>query len=117
MNAEVRRRWLAIWRDADVRYREMKASNEALLELYERYAELAPADRDEVDRLLAETLLSHDENLQFDALALIEEFRIASALPELRALAKRLPRSNSPGAPYHLAKVQRIIDLLARSAL
>lgn len=115
VNAEVRRRWLAIWREADIRFREMKASSEALLELYRRYAELSSADRAEVDRLLAETLLSDDANLRFDALALIEEFHIASARPELRLLAKRLPRSKSPGAPYELAKVQRIIDLLGRS--
>jgi hypothetical protein len=93
----------------------MKASSEALLELYQRYAELSPSDRAEVDQLLAESLLSEDANVRFDALALIAEFHIASALPELRVLAKRLPRSKSPGAPYELAKVQRIIDVLGNS--
>lgn len=115
MNSDARSRWLALWRETDARYREMKASSDAVLELFDRYRALSPTDRSEVDRLLAETLLSDDKKLRFDALALIREFRISSALPQLRALAKRLPRTKSPGAPYELAKVQRIIDVLGRS--
>jgi hypothetical protein len=58
---------------------------------------------------------AEDETVRFDALALIDDFRIAKAMPALRALAGRLASSRLPGAPYELLKVDRILrDLEAQ---
>ena len=65
------------------------------------------------NRVLAEWALSDDENVRFDALALIDDFKIASAAPALQELARRLASDGTPGAPYELKKVRRIISNLA----
>ena len=61
------------------------------------------------DQVLAEWALSDDEAVRFDALALIDEFKITNAAPALRKLKSRLASSSEPGAPYELQKVYRII--------
>jgi len=62
-------------------------------------------ERVEADRVLSEWLRSDDETLRFDAGALIRQFKIKSALPELRTLAARLAFGPGRGDPYELEKV------------
>ncbi|MGD0182849.1 MAG: hypothetical protein ABSC15_23810 [Terriglobales bacterium] len=62
------------------------------------------------DQVLDEWVLSEDENVRFDALALIHDLKIATAMPSLRALATRLTSSTVPSAPYELKKVNRLIE-------
>jgi hypothetical protein len=69
---------------------------------------LEPHERQMADKVLMEWALSPDENIRFDALALIDEFRITEALPTLQILASRLAVSQTPSAPYELKKVERI---------
>ena len=64
------------------------------------------------DQVLVEWVLSEDEGLRFDALALIDELKIASALPALYNLIARLTASTAPGAPYESEKAHRIIARL-----
>lgn len=109
---DVRSRWLAQWADADRRGREAKDSQSALIELFTHYRVLSPGDRPVVDHLLAELAESSEESARFDALALINEFRITSALPALRRLADNLEHSDDRGAPYEWAKVNRMIARL-----
>lgn len=59
-----------------------------------------------------EQVLSDEENVRFDALSLIEDFKIRSAVPALRKLADRLEHQDQPGAPYEWAKVKRILGNL-----
>ena len=92
----------------------MKASQAAVLELSASYAELGDADRRVVDELLAEWALSDDEATRFDALALIDEHEIATALPALQLLLVRLREATDPGAPYECAKVRRIVARLTK---
>jgi len=66
------------------------------------------------DQVLAEWVLAEDEKVRFDALALIADFKIGSAVPALRTLARRLAWSPAPGAPYELKKVDRILGVLAQ---
>jgi len=66
--------------------------------------------------VIADWALSEDETKRWDALALIDDFAIASALPALRSLADRLESSDDPGAPYEWAKVNRVIGTLALAA-
>jgi len=52
--------------------------------------------------------------MRSDVQSLISEFKIIKALPALEQLAKRLPYSRSPGAPWELEKVNPIIAELGR---
>ncbi len=63
--------------------------------------------------VISDWVVSEDEAKRWDAVALIDDFAIASALPALRSLADRLESSDEPGAPYEWAKVNRVIGTLA----
>jgi hypothetical protein len=110
--SDVRTRWLQLQNEDAARANENKQSQEVLLWLNARYRVLSEADRIVIDRLLSEQLSSGDETLRFDALALIREFRIVSALPALRQLADWLETEQWPGAPYEWAKVNQLIGVL-----
>jgi hypothetical protein len=81
----------------------------ALDRLHDLYRRLDPGERAMADGVLAEWALSSDENLRFDALALIDSFKITKAASALTILAKRLDTSAAPGAPFELHKVVRIL--------
>jgi hypothetical protein len=72
------------------------------------YRSLGPDDRLQAHSVLMEWLASEDEALRFDALALVDDFMIASSAPALAQLAVRLKSSTLPGAPYELKKVNRV---------
>jgi len=101
-----------IWAEADRRHREMKDSHGALFELFEAYRQLDADERTDVDGLLAERLDSDIETFRFDAVALIQEFRIQSAAPDLVRLEERLQREDTPGARFERAKVLRVLRIL-----
>lgn len=84
---------------------------ERLLNMYGRFD---ADDRIMANQVLSEWVLSEDEALRFDAVGLIKDLKIGSATPSLRKLAERLGRERSPGAPFELEKVQRIIAALSR---
>jgi hypothetical protein len=80
-----------------------------LLQLYSRF------DTDErlmADQVFSEWVLSADEAIRFVALAVIRVLKIVTAIPSLRRLAEHLSREQSPGAPFELEKVARIIIAL-----
>jgi hypothetical protein len=110
--ADVRSAWLQMRDEVSAMAVANKQSQEAVLAMAERYRSLSEDERAVVDRLLSDQLASEDETVRFDALALIREFRITTALPALRVLADRLETQHSPGAPYEWAKVNRLIALL-----
>lgn len=72
------------------------------------YAATPADDRPSADAVIVEWLASDDENLRFDAIALIDEFRIDSAA-SLHCLRTRLLSSNSPGAPFEVEKIDRVL--------
>lgn len=110
----VRDAWLRMCDEESARAATSKQSQEALIAMSARYRALTLDERLVVDRLLAEQLSSDDENVRFDALALISEFSVVSAVPALRQLASWLESQRWPGAPYEWAKVDRIIGRLAQ---
>jgi hypothetical protein len=110
---EIRLEWRRVQMDANTRAEVAKQSQQAIYELITHYRALSDKERLIVDGLLAEDLDSTDEKAQFDALALIREFRIKSTLPALRVLASRLESEESPGAPYEWAKVNSLIGSLS----
>lgn len=104
------------WRRIDRAFVDAKDSAGALPALFALYRRLSTTERKEVDVCLIHALASGTESERFDALAIINEFRIAAALPALRELAVRLQLEDSPGAPFELAKVNRFISKLAMPA-
>jgi hypothetical protein len=111
---ELRAAW-ARFRDAvDVEQVAAKDSQGALPRLFERYRSLSDPERKIVDELISHDVTSSDETRRFDAVALIGEFRISSAVPALRVLADRLESDPGPGAPFEWAKINRVIgEILA----
>jgi hypothetical protein len=104
--------WIQFRERASKQAEDEKQSHATLFSLFERYRDLSEPQRDIIDALLARDLGSNDEALRFDALAVIREFRITRTVPQLRTLAERLEHTNSPGAPYEWAKVNRLIGIL-----
>ena len=94
--------------DAEKYAASLKDTYLVLDRLHDLYKRLDENERSMADQILAEWTLSEDEGLRFDALALIDEFRVVSATPALQKLTGRLARSRTPGAPHELEKVRRI---------
>lgn len=110
---DVRLAWLQARDEAIARAGANKQGQETLAALSLMYRALSADDRHQVDQLLAEQLSSQDETERFDAIALIGEFSIGSALPALRRLADWLETGTWPGAPYEWAKVNRLVGRMA----
>ena len=83
---------------------------ERLLALYDSFDEPECAMADLVIR---EWVLSEDESVRWDAIALIEERKLQAAAPQLRLLATRLGSSRTPGSPFERKKVIRLLADLA----
>lgn len=86
--------------------KEMQLVSERLGRLYKKF------DADErlmADQIVGEWILSDDESIRFDAMDLIEDFKIVSATSALSLLADRLTTSKSPGAPFERKKIERIL--------
>ena len=99
-------------RDADVEAKSFKDPWIALDRLRNLYASFDEDELRMADQTIRAWLLSDDENLRFDAIALIRDFNIATALPDLHTLATRLALSTTAGAPSELRKVNRLIEEL-----
>ena len=99
-------------RAGDEEARSLKDSWLALDRLHALYGKFNGEERVMADQVLAEWALSGDESVRFDALALIDDFKIAAAIPMLRKLSERLASSTAPGAPYEAKKVKRIMSSL-----
>jgi cysteinyl-tRNA synthetase len=98
----------------DQEAKSLKDSYLALDKLHGLYRKFDAQERAMADQVLSEWVQSEDENVRFDALALIDDFRIEKAMPALEALVGRLASSRAPGAPYELQKVDRIVRDLGR---
>lgn len=96
-------------RDADADASTRKDSQLVLDRLHSLYLRFDASEQSMANRVLAEWVLSDDEGIRFDALALIDEFKIRQAVPALHELAQRLEKSKFPSAPYELEKVNRIV--------
>jgi hypothetical protein len=96
-------------RSVDEEARALKDSYLALDRLHALYRRFDAAERRMADQVLTEWALSDDEGLRFDALALIDDFKVEAATGALKSLAGRLASSTAPGAPYELQKVDRIL--------
>lgn len=98
---------------ADREANESKDSMLALVRLSALYGSFDADERILANDIISEWVLSADETMRYDALALIDEFKIVTAIPALRALSRRLLSSAAPGASYEKQKADRIIASLA----
>jgi hypothetical protein len=90
--------------------KEMQIVPLKLVSLYSRF--------DENERLMASVVLSgwlvsQDESLRYDALAVIRRYQIVTALPALNKLLERLRDEARPGAPYEAHGVEKVIAAIA----
>jgi predicted RNA-binding Zn ribbon-like protein len=113
MTADAARRWVELRQQLDRRAAREKSSQSVVVELSREYARLGVVDRSDIDRLLASWLLSADERDRFDAVAVVDDNAVCSAIPTLRELMDRLESSDEPGAVYEWAKVNRVLGRLA----
>ena len=89
--------------------RVLKDAQLTLDRLRTAYEAMSDEDRPSAEAVIVEWLASDDENRRFDAIALTDEFRIASAAAGLRRLRTRLLTSNAPGAPFEIEKIDRVL--------
>jgi hypothetical protein len=108
--------WRIQWEETDRRHREARDSQGAILELFERYSRLTTQERRNANAVIFEALQEGSDTQRYDALAIINEFRVREALPYLRELAARLQLDDSASAPFELAKVQRFISKLGSAS-
>ena len=99
----------AWWADTNAAASAAEESPRATFALVAEIRGLAPEDRVLADEVIGEWVLSTDESKRFDALAVVAEFAILSAIPRLRELEGRLANMSSPGAPFEAEKVRRIL--------
>jgi len=107
---EFKKEMLAYRKAADKEAISRKESNLAWQSLHDMYQNFNAKERAMADQVLEEWVSSDDENVRYDALVLIGDFKIVSVVPALRALASRLASSTTPDAPYELNKINRIIE-------
>ena len=101
--------WKQRWHEISVRADEMRDSPSAIPVLFDAYRSLSTADMATADAVIASAVESRDDKERFDALALVREFKIRTAVPSLRRLSSRLEGVASPGAPFEIAKVTQIL--------
>ena len=64
------------------------------------------------DQVLTEWVLSEDEGLRFDARVLIDHRKIIVAIPALEERARALTSIATPGAPFELQAIDRLLKKL-----
>ena len=100
------------WRDFEREASAVREGNLATLLGKAWYRTLDPTERSLADQVLGYWVLHGSSGQQFDALALIQEFRIRSAEPALHQLAAKLDHTPGPEAKYLGKKIQRVIGAL-----
>jgi hypothetical protein len=113
MNLQEFRVMMASFRDqATEEAKTLKDSYLVLERLQSLYRSLGTEHQALADQVIAEWALSDDDGTRFDAIAMIREFRILTAIPALETLVQRLESSTLPGAPYEAEKAMHVIIAL-----
>ena len=93
-----------------------KIGNYVTMKLADAFGRLSADDREQLEPLLGEWLLSDDFADRFDAIAIVRNNDVASIIPTLRELQDRLEESTEIGAPYEWAKVNSALGRLVSAA-
>jgi len=97
------------WERANEEALRLKDSYLALDRLSGLYRKFDEDERSLADEVLAEWVLSDQQAKRFDAMALIRDFRVRSALPALEQLLTKLAADEAPGAPFEREKAADLI--------
>jgi len=109
---ELRQEMQSYWLSVDAEAKLTKDSTLAITRLHDFYMRLDENDRQMADEIISEWVLSENSTVRFDALALVDDFKIIKSLSYLRILSERLALSSKPEDIYELKKVKRIISNL-----
>ena len=99
-------RW---WAETDAEQIAKKHSHAALLKLIALYEGLSHTDRMLADQVLIEWVTSENNRKRFDALAMVERFKIAEAIPALRKLESTLAEAPGAEATHELVRVREVL--------
>src|SRR4051794_29081176 len=116
MSGITRQAFEDLWARLDSEAQANKFSHEALLRLIEAYHALDSDERETVDAVLRDWVLEGNPRQRFDALALIDEFAIRTARPQLKIALERLNHAAGPSVPTDRSKLQRILARLEESS-
>lgn len=106
----------AWWQSTNDRAQAAKNSHSAMIELIAQYRKLSSAEQEVLNNIFCEWIDSADDFKRFDALAMVEEFRITSCIHGLIRRRAQLQSSTTPDAPYELAKIDRMLQRLTHGA-
>lgn len=104
------------WSEIDAQALASKDSQAATLLLLERFRELNEDTMPVAAAVLGEWVLSTNSRQRFDALAVVQEFRLVSAVSQLRELESRLSVIAGPEALFEAKKVRALLALLTPQA-
>jgi hypothetical protein len=99
----------SLWDRLDAEALASKQSQDATVRLTSFYGELDEPDRAVVDEALADWVVGGDDRRVFDALVLIRQFEIRSALPALERRAESLAGATEGPPKHEREKIERIV--------
>lgn len=108
-----------LWEKIDSQALMEKQSAMATFEIARIYRASEPEFRKAAREAFGRWLLSPNERMRFDALALIREFDVFEAIPNLRRLQQLLDRVQGSEAEFDREKVRdvlRYLDVAARTS-
>lgn len=111
MSSLTREEFETFWAQIDAA--AVSESPMATVRLASFYRDLGDEDRAVVDDALADWVMHGDERRRFDAVALIQEFEIRSAVPALRERIATLPEGSIGPVGAERAKLERVLALLS----
>ena len=110
--SDIRTQWNNLRSALEEEAARSKQSEDVIAGLARAYVELGAIERNVVDDILAEWLLSEDITYRFDARALVRRLKVHGALPALRSLSQRLSLDSSARSRHeHTAVLETIAEL------
>jgi hypothetical protein len=113
MSGLTREEFETFWAQIDASAVSSKDSPMATIRLTSFYRNLGDEDRTVVDDALADWVIDGDERRRFDAVALIQEFEIRSALGAMRERLAALPEGSDGSVGAERAKLERVVAALS----
>jgi hypothetical protein len=103
----------AYYRDACREAESFKDPHLTIDRLNALYRSFDHHEREMANTVFSEWILSTEGRKRYDAQVLVDQLKIANAIPALQESAQRLAKSTEPGASFEIEKVQRILANLA----
>ena len=113
MSRDVKAMWSQVASEARLAAEQSKLPMEPFERLSDLYSSLDDVERQVATHILSDEVLSFDEGVRYDALAIIKEFAIAETVPALRQLLQRVEAATDVGARFEADKVRRMISALS----